>query len=102
MYENMITKFAASAGADVPTINLASAPAQRDGFAMSSGRCASATMVGVSGTGVLTVGVGDGIWLGDEGITASPSEVLQVKAAVRVRPLADAHVPGSPPRGAPV
>src|SRR4051794_541692 len=98
----MITKFAASAGADVPTINLASAPAQRDGFAMSIGRCASATLVGVSGTDVPAVGVGNGIWLADEWTTVSPVDAVQVQTAVRVRPLADAHVPGSPPRGAPV
>jgi len=100
MYQNMITEFAASTGADRLAISLASAPAQRDGIVMSSGRCASSALVGVSDTGAPVFG--NGVWLSSKGTPVSTLEAARIKAAVRVRPLGDAHVPGSLPRGAPV
>jgi hypothetical protein len=98
MYKMTITELAC-AGADVRTIMLSSGLVQRDGITLSSGRFAEGVVLGVQGTGV-----GNGSWrsgLNGEGTPVSV-DVKPIPTAVRVRPMADAHVPGSPPRGAPV
>jgi hypothetical protein len=86
-------------GADVLTIQLAAGLVERNGIAMSTSQS--------FGTAVSDVqtSTGTGSWprgASGMGTTVSTVDVKRIQTAVRVRPLADAHVPGSPPRGAPV
>jgi hypothetical protein len=96
MYE--MNKQLAFAGADGLAIMLASGLGQRDGIAVSSElRVGSGvpTYLGIPSCGTQVS------WQRVEGIAVS-TDGKPVTTAVRVRPMADAHVPGSPPRGAPV
>jgi hypothetical protein len=88
---NKMTKIAPFAGADVLAITLAPSLGQRDGIRMSSAR-----FRGTAGNGV-TAGFGRtaGYQSGTTVLAAEP-----IPTAVRVT--ADGHVPGAPPRGAPV
>jgi hypothetical protein len=88
-----MTKFAPSAGADVLAIMLAPSLGQCDGIRMSS--------AGYSGTAGSGANAGFGRTLGHRGGTTVPA-AKRIPTAVRVRVLADVHVPGAPPRGAPV
>lgn len=96
MYKDQY-QLAACAGADSLMIMLASGFGQHDGIAVRSGQRENAGLSGVPAIGA------SGCWRGDEGTTAPTSAVRIPTTVVRERlPLADAHVLGSPPRGAPV
>jgi len=91
-------QLATCVGADSLTIMLASGCSQHDGIALRSGQRENAGLIGVPAFGA-SAG-----WRADEGTTVSTLAVrIPTTVVVRERlPLVDAHVPGSPPRGAPV
>lgn len=98
MYEMKISDLAC-AGPDALMIKLAAGNVQHKGIAVSTDQLPGTAMFGTQPfTGI-------GSWpsgLIGEGTTVSALGANSVKTVVRVRPQADAHVPGSPPRGAPV
>jgi hypothetical protein len=90
---NEMTKLAPSVGADALAIMLAPSLGQRDGIRMSSVR--------FSGTAGNGGNAGFGRTTGYQGGTTVLA-AKRIPTAVRVRVPADIHVPGAPPRGAPV
>jgi len=90
---NEMTRIAPSVGAACSAIMLAPSFGQRDGIRMSG--------AGFSGT-ARNGGNADFGWANGEQSGATVLAATRIPTAVRVRVLADAHVPGAPPRGAPV
>jgi hypothetical protein len=86
-----MTKITPSVGAACSAIVLAPSVGQRDGIGVSSVRFSGAVNGGTAGFGRGTGGHSGTAVLG-----------VQIPTATRVRAMADAYVPGAPPRGAPV
>ena len=89
---NEMTRIAPSVGAACSAIMLAPSFGQRDGISVPSGR--------FSGTAVNGGKAGFGWGTGEQSGTTVLADVRIPTARVRV--MADAYVPGAPPRGAPV
>jgi hypothetical protein len=93
-------QLATCAGADSLTIMLASGFGQHDGIALRSAQRENAGLSGVPAFGASACRAD---WRTDVGTTVSTFAMRIPTTVVRERlPLANAHVLGSPPRGAPV